>query len=445
MASEPAHAAPRPRRFFYGWLIVAAGFAANVAYSEQFNSTYGVFIYHVGGETGWGRTALAGVKTIARIPESIVAAFIGPLVDRYGARWLMVAGGVIMAASFMLLSTIQEMWQLLFYMGVLMSLGGVCLGGFVTTVAVANWFVLKRGRALGIATMGGSFGTMLLPVLASVMIEAWGWRQTWFAMGVAVLILVIPAALFVRRRPEDMGLHPDGFDSPSEHTAAPTLSAGQRRRREQLLAADVVWTRREVIRTPVLWVMVFAWGFQIFSVTGTNLHMVPFFQDLGAPLIVAAAAVSVRSAMSLVAHPLWGIVVDRIPVKPAASLHFLMTALGIGMWLLPASGPTLVAGLVLFGLGGGGGAVVSEMIWSGFFGRVSLGTVRGVAFPLQIALGAVGPLAIGLLYDLSGSYTSSFVVMAAGSVLAAILVQLAQPPPPPAAAQRSADLIGREP
>ncbi len=190
--------------------------------------------------------------------------------------------------------------------------------------------------------------------------------------------------------------------------------------------------------------MVFAWGFQIFSVTGTNLHMVPFFQDLGAPLIVAAAAVSVRSAMSLVAHPLWGIVVDRIPVKPAASLHFLMTALGIGMWLLPASGPTLVAGLVLFGLGGGGGAVVSEMIWSGFFGRVSLGTVRSVAFPLQTALGAVGPLAIGLLYDLSGSYTSSFVVMAAGSVLAAILVQLAQPPPPPAA-RRSSDLIRREP
>ena len=89
--------------------------------------------------------------------------------------------------------------------------------------------------------------------------------------------------------------------------------------------------------------------------------------------------------------------------------------------------------------------MVSEMIWSGFFGRVSLGTVRGVAFPLQTALGAVGPLAIGLLYDLSGSYTSSFVVMAAGSVLAAILVQLAQPPPPPAAAQRSADLLSREP
>src|SRR6266581_3749183 len=94
--------------FFYGWLIVAAGFAANIAYSEQFNSTYGVFISHVGADTGWGRTALAGVKTVARLPESVIAAFIGPVVDRHGARWLMVGGAVVMAVSFMLLATIQD-------------------------------------------------------------------------------------------------------------------------------------------------------------------------------------------------------------------------------------------------------------------------------------------------------------------------------------------------
>jgi MFS family permease len=241
-----------------------------------------------------------------------------------------------------------------------------------------------------------------------------------------------------------MGLQPDGFDAPSEHAVAPMLTERQRQRRDEMMAADVVWTRRAAIRTPVLWVMVFAWGFHVFSVTGTNLHMVPFFQDLGAPLLVAAAAVSVRSATSLIAHPVWGLVIDRIPVKPAASLHFLITALGIGMWLLPPSVPTLVAGLMLFGIGGGGGAVVSEMIWSGFFGRLSLGTVRGLAYPLQNALGAVGPLAIGLLYDLSGSYTSSFAVLAGGSVVAAILVQLAQPPRPPAT-MRASDLAAREP
>jgi len=431
MQPDPPPAPPRAPRFFYGWLIVAAGFAANVAYSEQFNSTYGVFIAHVGADTGWGRTALAGVKTVARVPESVIAAFIGPIVDRYGARWLMVVGGVVMAGSFMLLATVQELWQLFLILGVLMPAGAVCLGGFVTTVAVANWFVLRRGRAIGIVTMGGSFGTMVLPVAASLLIDAWNWRAAWFAMGVGVLALVIPAALFMRRRPEDMGLQPDGLDQPSDE-AAVTLSGDQRRRREALLAADVVWSRRDIVRSPLLWIMAFAWGFQTFAITGTNVHMVPFFHDLGAPLIVAAAAVSLRSAIALVAQPVWGHLVDRAPIKPIASLQFVLTAAGIAMWLLPPSVPTVLVGLALFGLGGSGGAVVSEMIWSGFYGRLSLGAVRGIAYPLQNILGAFGPLGIGLLYDLSGSYATAFVVMAVGAAAAAGLVQLARPPRAPA-------------
>lgn len=431
MQQDPAPAAGRPPRFFYGWLIVAAGFAANVAYSEQFNSTYGVFIAHVGAETGWGRTALAGVKTVARIPESVVAAFIGPVVDRYGARWLMVGGGLVMAVSFMLLSTIQELWQLFLILGLLLPVGAVCLGGFVTTVTISNWFVLKRGRAIGIVSMGGSLGTMVLPIIASLLIEAWNWRVAWFAMGVGVLVLLIPAAIFVRRRPEDMGLQPDGVEAPSDMPVA-ALSGAQRRRREQLLAADVVWRRSDIIRSPVLWVLAFAWGFQTFAITGTNVHMVPFLHDFGAPLLVAAGAVSLRSGIALVAQPVWGYVVDRVPIKPVASLQFVVTSAGIAMWLLPATVPTVVIGLVLFGLGGSGGAVVSEMIWAGFYGRLSLGAVRGIAYPLQNVLGAFGPFGIGLLYDVSGSYASSFVVMAVGSLVAAGLIQLARPPRAPA-------------
>ena len=199
-----------------------------------------------------------------------------------------------------------------------------------------------------------------------------------------------------------------------------------------MLAADVVWRRADVIRSPVLWVLAFAWGFQTFAVTGTNVHMVPFLHDMGAPLLIAAAAVSLRSGVALVAQPIWGYIVDRVPIKPVASLQFIVTAAGIAMWLLPTSVPTIVLGLFLFGLGGSGGAVVSEMIWAGFYGRLSLGAVRGIAYPLQNILGAFGPLGIGLLNDLSGSYATAFVVMAIGSLVAAGLVQFARPPRAPA-------------
>src|SRR5437773_5449620 len=143
--------------FFYGWYIVGAGFLANLAYSEQFAAAYGVFIYHLGTNMGWGRTLLAGVKTTGRLAEALAAPMIGVLVDRYGARWIMVGGGIASGFALMLAATVDEIWQLYIYIGLLAPLGGVCLGGFVTTVAVANWFVLRRGLAVAIATMGMSF------------------------------------------------------------------------------------------------------------------------------------------------------------------------------------------------------------------------------------------------------------------------------------------------
>ncbi len=153
-ASGPEAATPKRPRVFYGWHIVAASFLANFAYTEQFSAAYGVFITHLAADMGWGRTALAGVKTMARLVEAGMAPIIGPLVDRYGARWIMVAGGSVMAVSFFLASQLQELWQLYLYFGFIGAVGGVCLGGFVTTVTIANWFVLRRGRAVGLATMG---------------------------------------------------------------------------------------------------------------------------------------------------------------------------------------------------------------------------------------------------------------------------------------------------
>lgn len=425
----PASSASPPAqpRFFYGWRVVASAFLANVAYAEQFNSTYGVFVYHVGEEMGWGRSALAGVKAVSRIPEAIVASFLGPFVDRYGGRWFIVGGGIAVGLCFMLASTIGEIWHLYAYMAILMPLGSVCLGGFVTTVAVSNWFVSKRGRAVAIAGMGTSFSTMVMPLAASAMIEAWGWRTTWLVIGLGVIALVVPAGLYVRRRPEDLGMRPDGLVAASD--AAPArLTAAQSQRRERLLAADVVWTRREVVRSPTLWVMVLAWGIAWFSVGGTNLHMVAFFLDLHYPLTIAAAAVSLRSFVALIGQLLWGYVAERMPVKLLGSLQFGIAALGIALWLLPPTPFTLIGGLILFGLGNGGSQVVAEVIWAEFFGRISLGTVRSVSYPLMTVFSALGPIVMGIMYDTSGSYQSSFEVMVAGSLIAAGLVQLARPP-----------------
>ena len=178
-------------RMFYGWYIVGASFLANIAYTEQFSAAYGVFITHLSAEMGWGRTALAGVKTVARLVEAVLAPVVGAWIDRYGARWFMAVGGIIICVAFVLAAGLTELWHLYALFGLLGPIGSVCVGGFVTTVVVANWFLLKRGRAVGLASMGIPFGTMVLPVLSSVMIEEWGWRTSWFAFGTCAVILYV--------------------------------------------------------------------------------------------------------------------------------------------------------------------------------------------------------------------------------------------------------------
>lgn len=424
-ASTTSAALPA-RGIYYGWYIVAVGFLVNFAYSEQFSASYGVFIYHIEASTGWGRTILAGAKTLSRLVEGVLAPFVGPIVDRYGARWLMVGGGVLYGLSFMAVATVDQLWQLFLFYGVLMAVGSVAFGGFVVTVTVANWFVLKRARAIAFASMGMSVGTTLLPLLASALIDAWGWRVAWFVLGLFILVVTVPAALFIRRRPEDLGLQPDGIDSNTPATS--DREVADQRRREALMAADVVWTRRDVIRSPLVWVLVLAFGFAQFAHASTTLHMVPFFLDLGYPLLLAAGALSLRSGITLVGNPVWGYILDRVPLKPTVSLQFLLVALGLGAWLLPPSTPTLLGGLILFGVGAAGSQIASEILWATFYGRQSLGTVRGIAYPLQTFFAAIGPFVVGLLYDLSGSYQSSFAIMVVGCLASAVVIQFVQPP-----------------
>jgi len=151
-------ASPRTRGVFYGWWIVAAGIATQFAYSMQNNSTFGVFLYYMNAELGWSRTLLSAPQSLGQIPAAITAALVGPLVDRFGTRWFIGFGGLVLGGAFLALSTIQDPWQFYLYRGLLSSIGAVCVGGFIG-VTISNWFVQKRGQVLGYMGMGGSLGT----------------------------------------------------------------------------------------------------------------------------------------------------------------------------------------------------------------------------------------------------------------------------------------------
>jgi MFS family permease len=274
--------------------------------------------------------------------------------------------------------------------------------------------------------MGSSLATATMPLFGAFIIENWGWRQAWVVMGSIVLLLTLPAVILVRRRPEDLGMHPDGLEPGVVPSRPP--SEREQRRRQQLLAADVVWTRRQVLRTPAFWIMVFSWGLAGLAVTATNLHLIPYVLDLGYPLVIAAGAVSVRATAMLIGAPIWGFAVDRVPIHAAACGQFICKALSMLLFLVTPTPVGLVVALLMYGIGNAGSSVVQETIWGNYYGRISLGTVRGIVYPLQTFLAAFGPLVMGLLYDLSGSYNSSWAFLSLGFVAAAILILQSRPP-----------------
>jgi len=430
LTSSGPSTAERPRTY-YGWWIVGAAALVNFAYTVQFNSNYGAYVYSMGADLGWSRTALSAGQAIGRIPEALTAVLVGPVVDRHGARWLVGIGAVMMAAAFVALSTVQQIWQLYLYRGVVVSIGGACMGGFLA-VTLSNWFVAKRGRALGMLNMGNAAGTAILPVLTAFIIVHAGWRISWVLQGGVLLLLALPAVVLFRRRPEDLGLLPDG----SRSGVTPTqVSERQRRRQAESLAADVHWTRTQVLRTPVYWIMTFAYGTAAMAYTATNLHLIPFIEDLGYPLELGAAAVSLRALLAFICSPVWGVAVERLPLRLTQTLPFALQSGAMLAYFVSPTVQGIVLGLVLYGIGESGTAVLQDSVWAHYFGRISLATVRGSWQPMQSLMSAIGPLAMGAAFDVFGGYQISWLVLFVIFALAGGLVQFARRPTPPGATQ----------
>src|SRR5438067_11752963 len=141
-------------RVFRGWWVVLGAFLGFIVYASQCQSTFGVFIFCLGNEMGWSRSALSGVITLARLPEAAISPFVGSVVDRHGSRTVVLIGAFVVGASFFLLATVTEIWQLYLYRGVFMAVGAMLTGPLVIGVAVNNWFVEQRGRAQAVVRLG---------------------------------------------------------------------------------------------------------------------------------------------------------------------------------------------------------------------------------------------------------------------------------------------------
>jgi MFS family permease len=413
-------------KVYYGWVIVAVGSVAMWVGAFVATSPYSTFLTPMSDDLGWSKTTLNGAQAVGTIVAGLLAPLAGQLIDRYGTRLILTGAGLAMTVALLICASVQEPWQ--FVVG--FSLGRVLFQGVIqiaTPTAVANWFVRLRGRATGLALMGNAASVAVCVPLIQYVVDTAGWRTAWIVLAVMALVLLAPAAaLFLRNRPEDMGLLPDGASAPPPAPTPSFVAQGAEPPRER--RPDTPWRLGLALRTRTFWCLLSAGGLSSLAVAGVTTHQMPLLLQNGLAPGVAASMVSAYAVCWTLGGVGWGFVAERLPVRFALAFVYVVGAVAT-LVLLHADTPTpALVFAVLYGLTVGGGSTLEAVIWADYYGRTSLGSIRGFARPFLMIANSLGPLGAGMAVDALGSYELPYTGFAAVACMAAVLVLFAGRP-----------------
>ena len=395
------------------------------------SSTLSVFLKPLTEDLAVSRGLFSLLRSGEILIGAALAPFVGPLVDRFGGRWLMAGGALVAGLGLVLLSQVGAFWQFLLLRWILVTVGGVFMCHMVVSVTVARWFVRKRGRAIAIASLGQGLSKVCIPVVTATLFVWLGWRATWTIFGVVTLALVvIPALIFMRPSPEEMGLRPDGIDERIEASATPITKSGATAARHAA-ADERIWTWKEVLRTQTFWIICFIYGMANVGIAGLNLHVFAYVTDIGHGTMIAATVLGIIATTQLGCTMIWGFVSERMELRRSNMLMFLIQSAGLALALASDHLAALYGGFLLYGVGLGGSWVLQELIWANYYGRVSLGLVRGLGILVTFSFGAAGAPFFGFLHDATGSYVSSFVMFTIALIASAFMSLALRPPRQP--------------
>jgi len=391
------------RRFFYGYVIVTAAFII-LAMTEGALYTYGVFLKPLAAEFGWSRAAISGAYSLSMVLFGPCCIVTGRLNDKYGPRIVVTACGLIMGLGYLLMSQVHAIWQLYLF-HVLAASVGVSI--FVPlTSTVARWFVKRRGLMTGFVVAGVGVGTVVMPPIANWLISNFGWRISYAFMGIMALVVITSASQFLRRDPISVGLLPYGDSDVTE--------AGLNSTRQGLS----LW---RAIHTGQFWILlVMLLLFNIY-LHGVMVHIVPHAIELGISAAIGATVLSTIGGVGIVGRIVMGGVSDRIGSRLAITFCFLIPVLAL-FWLLAAKQVwMLYLFAVIFGFAYGGFVALQSPIVAELFSLGSHGVILGSIIVGGGIGAAIGPVVLGRIFDLTGSYNQGFLLCASIAVPGFIL------------------------
>jgi MFS family permease len=408
--------------FFYGWIIVAVTFIT-MAIGVTARTAFSLLFPPIIDEFGWERGVTAGAFSFGFLVSGALSPLIGRMMDRFGPRAVMELGVALMAGGLLLAPLTTEPWHLYLTIGVLVGGGSVCLGYSGQSLYLPNWFVRRRGLAMGIAFAGVGIGSIILLPWVQSMIEQTGWRSACTAMGILLLVVLAPINLLLRKRPQDIGLEPDG-DASASGSIRPVSNI------VDPAWTSIDWTLARALRTPRFWWLALGYFCGLYGWYAVQVHQTKYLLDIGFSPAIAAWALGVVSLLGIPGQILLGHLSDRVGREWIWTASCLGFAICFAALIALAWAPNLsllylmvtAQGVLGYGVTSIMGAVVLEI----FEGK-QYGSIFGSLMLAALAGGAAGPLVTGFLHDIYGNYTLAFAIGIAVSALSATTIWLAAP------------------
>ena len=408
---------------YYGWVIVAVALIS-MAFWFGIRSSFSVFYVALLEDFPWSRGETAGVQSMALITYTVLAPLVGGLIDRLGPRRIVGTGILVLALGLAFCAFVKTLGQFYLYYGVVMSAGVTCISIVAYSPILANWFEKKRGLASGIAVSGMGVGTFLLVPLSQYFIGLWGWRITFVALGGLVLIILFPLVVFfLRHRPEELGLVPDGLGGGKEPTNNVKGSMEPER-------PEIDWTFKKTLGAKSFWALL---GLILLAMIGVFIvlvHHVKFLVDTGIDKMTVAMVFGLIGIISSGFRIFWGWLSDRVGRELAYTMGMICICIGVCSLLL--IGPLGARGLVypffvFFGIGWGATAPMFIAAAADLFKGRIFGLIYGImegGVGIGAALGAWVP---GYIFDRAHSYQWAFAIALVVFVLSCFLMWVVAP------------------
>jgi OFA family oxalate/formate antiporter-like MFS transporter len=415
------------KKRFYGWYIVLMAFTANFMSAGTGFYLMNAFMEPLCEARHWTRTDISLAPAYATAFGLMAQMVFGTIVNRVGVRTLMLIGSFVAGIAFFLLFRSQSLWRFYLFF-ILLYMANAAYGGIVASTAVNNWFVVKRGQAMGLATAGVSFSGAVLPPVAMIMILGWGMAPA-SAVIAFIIILVGPAAwMVVKNWPEDMGLSPDGIRPALERgTSSQPLNRGQAVSPApggSLIPpgqSTLPWPVKRLIRSNAFWKIGMAYALLTAAAVGVMSQLKPRFADIGFDDMAAMWLMAGTAFAGAVGKYAWGIICDHFEIRRVAALVAALNGAGLLFAFIQDSPVALILFVVLFGFTMGGIMSTYPILIADFFGRKAFPSV--VRFTsLFLIVQMVGFFLAGQSFDRTGSYGFAYTLFVMFDMVAAGLI-----------------------